>query len=136
MMKVINMKYEGRNYFETHEPEKRLVERHDFEMLKEILRESEVAFRKEQIRFELYKIQRLNNGGVSLGHDELLENYKDKEKFLEAQKKWRRDSICMEMHLEVHPHAIHNGDYTQWKDIYERRYENQNDFCIYCNKEL
>ena len=123
MMKEINMKYEGRNYFETHEPEKRLVEPHDFEMLKEILRESEVAFRKEQIRFELYKIQRLNNGGVSLGHDELLENYKDKEKFLEAQKKWRRDSIMMEMYLEAHPYVMFYGDYTQWEDIYEQRYK-------------
>lgn len=123
MMKEINMKYEGRNYFETYEPEKRLVEPDDFEILKEILRESEVAFRKEQIRFELYKIQQLNKGGVSLGHDEELENYKDKEKFLEAQKKWRRDSICMEMHLEAHPYAIIHGDYTQWEDIYEQRYK-------------
>ena len=117
------MKFEGKNYFETHEPNERLVEPYDFEMLREILRESEIAYRKEQIRYELYKIQQLNNG-VSLGHDEMLETYKDKEILQKAKKKWRRDAICMEMYLEVSPYAIIHGDYTQWEDIYEQRYKN------------
>ena len=122
MMKEINMKY-GRNYFEPDEPKIRLMEDVDFEICKELLRESEIAFRKEQIKFEMYKKQRRNNGGVSLGHDEELENYKDKEKFLEAQKKWRRDSIMMEMYLEAYPYAMLYGDYTQWESIYEERYK-------------
>ena len=123
MMKEINMKYEGRNYFEPDEPKIRLMEDDDFEILKELLRESEIAFRKEQIRFHLH-LTKQRELGVNMPSMEIFEiSYKEKEKFLEVQKKWRRDSIMMEMYLEAHPYVMFYGDYTQWEDIYEQRYK-------------
>ena len=118
------MKFEGKNYFETHEPNKRLIEPYDFELLQEMLREAEIAYRKEQIKFELYLHKQQNQGVKEAPDLEILETYKDKEILQKAKKKYRRNSIFMEMYLHKYPYAIIHGDYSEWERIYEQRYNN------------
>ena len=106
------------NFFYEKEP--RLHEKHDFELLCEMLRQSEITYRKEQCDFNIYVIDQRNQGAIEPWFA-ILQTYERKKELERAQYHYRMRAICMEYYLEVNPYAM-MGNYKQCEDIYDERY--------------
>jgi hypothetical protein len=106
------------NFF--YETEPRLHEKHDFELLCEMSRKTEITYRKEQCDFNIYVIDQRNQGVIEPWFA-ILQTYERKKELEKAQYHYRMRAICMEYYLEVNPYAM-MGNYKQCEDIYDERY--------------
>jgi len=106
------------NFF--YEVPERLANKDTFNLLCEMQRKAEINLRKEQIDFERYVCEQLNNGSHEPEY-EMKQTYKRKENIETALYKYRMCGIRMEYYLEVSPYAL-TGDYSECEEIYDRRY--------------
>ena len=106
------------NFF--YEIPERLANKDNFELLCEMLRESEIDLLKELVDFEKYICDQHNNGAIEPDM-ELKLTYERKEELDTALYKYRMCTIRMEYYLEASPYAM-IGDYKECDEIYDKRY--------------
>ena len=108
------------NFF--YEIPERVANKDTFNLLCEMSREAEIVLEKEQLDFERYVCEQLNNGSHEPVY-EMKQTYKRKENIETALYKYRMCGIRMEQYLAGSPQVTINGDFSECEEIYDRRYD-------------